>query len=116
MLRITRWTMNHRRVVVLAWIAAAIGVYALSSSIGTKTATDFTLPGTGSQHAVDLLKAHFPAQSGDADQIVFRARSGKLTDARDRAIVGGSARARVAPAPRDRRGQPLCRRPASDLV
>ena len=98
MLRITRWTMKHRRVVVLAWIAAAIGVYALSSSIGAKTATDFTLPGTGSQHAVDLLKAHFPAQSGDADQIVFRARSGKLADARHRSTVGGTL-ARVSRLP-----------------
>src|SRR3984893_3694794 len=98
MLRIARWTMNHRRFVVLAWIAAAIGVYAMSSSIGTKTASDFTLPGTGSQHAVALLKGHFPAQSGDADQIVFRARTGKLTDASDRAAVG-AALARVSHLP-----------------
>jgi RND superfamily putative drug exporter len=82
--------MNHRRIVVLAWIAAAISVYALSSSIGNKTASDFTLPGTGSQHAVDLLKGHFPAQSGDADQIVFRARTGKLTDAGERSIIGAT--------------------------
>jgi RND superfamily putative drug exporter len=90
MLKITRWTINHRRVVVLAWIAAAIGVFAISSSIGTKTASDFTLPGTGSQHAVDLLKGHFPAQSGDSDQIVFRARTGKLTDASDRFTIGAT--------------------------
>jgi putative drug exporter of the RND superfamily len=98
MLKLTRWTMNHRRIVVSAWIAAAIGVFAISSSIGTKTASDFTLPGTGSQHAVDLLKGHFPAQSGDADQIVFRARTGKLTDASDRAAVG-AALARVSHLP-----------------
>jgi RND superfamily putative drug exporter len=87
MLKIARWTMKHRRIVVLAWIAGVVGVFAISSSVGTKTASDFTLPGTGSQHAVDLLKGHFPAQSGDADQIVFRARTGKLTSVSDRAAV-----------------------------
>jgi RND superfamily putative drug exporter len=98
MLVIARWTMKHRRVVVLAWLTAAIGVFAISSSIGSKTATDFTLPGTGSQHAVDLLRSHFPAQSGDADQIVFRARTGKLTSASDRAAVGATL-ARVSHLP-----------------
>ena len=74
MLNIARWTMTHRRFVVIAWIVAAVGIFAVSSSVGKKTASDFTLPGTGSQHAVDLLRSRFPAQAGDADQIVFRAR------------------------------------------
>jgi putative drug exporter of the RND superfamily len=87
MLNIARWTMAHRRFVVIAWIVAAVGVFAVSSSVGKKTASDFTLPGTGSQHAVDLLRSRFPAQAGDADQIVFHARSGKLTDASDRATI-----------------------------
>jgi RND superfamily putative drug exporter len=90
MQKVTRWTTSHRRIVVLGWIALAIGIYAISSSVGAKSASDFTLPGTGSQHAVDLLKGRFPAQAGDSDQIVFRARSGKLTDARDRATVGAT--------------------------
>src|SRR3982074_180301 len=98
MLKITRWTMKHRRIVVLAWIAAVIGVSAIASSVGTKTASDFTLPGTGSQHAVDLLKGHFPAQSGDADQIVFRARTGKLTGASDRSTISATL-ARVSHLP-----------------
>jgi RND superfamily putative drug exporter len=90
MVRIARWTMAHRRIVVLAWIAATVGVYALSSSMGTKTSSDLALPGTGSQHAVDLLKGSFPAQAGDSDQIVFQARAGKLTDASNRATVSAT--------------------------
>ena len=70
--------MAHRRIVVVAWIAAAVGIFAVSSSVGKKTASDFTLPGTGTQHALDLLKSQFPAQAGDADQIVFHARTGTL--------------------------------------
>jgi putative drug exporter of the RND superfamily len=87
MLRITRWTMAHRRIVVAAWIIAAVGILAVSGSVGKKTASDFTLPGTGSQHAVDLLRSRFPAQAGDADQIVFRATTGTLSGAGDRATV-----------------------------
>jgi putative drug exporter of the RND superfamily len=98
MLKIARWTMAHRRFVVLAWIVAAVGVFAVASSVGKKTASDFTLPGTGSQHAVDLLHSRFPAQAGDADQVVFHARAGKLTDATERATVEATL-ARVAHLP-----------------
>ena len=78
---ITRWTTRHARLVVITWIIAAVGIFAAASAVGKRTASDFTLPGTGTQHAIDLLKSRFPAQSGDADQIVFHARSGKLTAA-----------------------------------
>jgi RND superfamily putative drug exporter len=88
MVNIARWTMAHRRTVVIAWIIAAIGIFAVGSSVGKETASSFTLPGTGSQHAVNLLKSRFPSQAGDTDQIVFHASSGKLTDASDRAAIG----------------------------
>src|SRR5690242_10818 len=87
MLRIARWTMAHRRIVVMAWIVATVGIFAVSSSVGKKTASDFTLPGTGTQHALDLLKSKFPAQAGDADQIVFHARGGTLESRADRAAI-----------------------------
>ena len=98
MLNIARWTMTHRRFVVIAWIVAAVGIFAVSGAVGKKTASDFTLPGTGSQHAVDLLKSRFPAQSGDANQIVFQARNGRLTGNAYRAtIVTTLARVRDLP-------------------
>ena len=98
MVNIARWTMRHRRTVIVAWIVAAIGVLAVSSSVGKKTASSFTLPGTGSQQAVDLLQSHFPSQAGDADQIVFQAKTGKLTDSADRAAIAGTLK-RVAVLP-----------------
>jgi RND superfamily putative drug exporter len=98
MLNIARWTMAHRRIVVLTWIVAAIGIFAVSSSVGKQTASDFTLPGTGSQHTVDLLRSHFPAQAGDVDQIVFHARTGKVTASADRAAIDATV-ARVGQLP-----------------
>jgi putative drug exporter of the RND superfamily len=98
MVKIARWTMAHRRRVVVAWIAAAIGILAISGAVGKKTASSFTLPGTNSQQAVDLLSSRFPAQAGDADQIVFHAKTGKLTSAANRAAIDATV-ARVTHLP-----------------
>lgn len=98
MVKIARWTMAHRRIVVAAWIVAVVGIFAVSNSVGKKTASSFTLPGTGSQQAVDLLQSRFPSQAGDADQIVFHARSGTLMSAADRAAINATV-ARVAGLP-----------------
>jgi RND superfamily putative drug exporter len=87
MLRLTRWTLAHRRLVVTVWVAAAVGILAVSSSVGTRKANNFSLPNTGSQRATDLLTSHFPAQAGDSDQIVFHARTGKLSDPAIRGAV-----------------------------
>src|SRR2546425_2871316 len=89
MLKLTRWTIAHRRIVVVAWIVLAVGVLALSQAVGKRNANNFSLPNTDSQRAVDLMQSRFPAQAGDSDQIVFRTRTGKLTDA--------SAHAAIAP-------------------
>ena len=87
MLKLTRWTIAHRRIVVVAWIVLAVGVLAVSQAVGKRSANNFSLPNTDSQRAVDLLKSRFPARAGDADQIVFRTPQGKLTDASTRAVI-----------------------------
>jgi RND superfamily putative drug exporter len=87
MLRLTRWTIAHRRIVVLAWIVLAVGILAASQAVGTRNANNFSLPNTDSQRATNLLESRFPAKAGDADQIVFRSRDGNLTDASTRAVI-----------------------------
>jgi RND superfamily putative drug exporter len=89
MLKLTRWTIAHRRTVVVGWIVLAIGVFAASQGVGKRNANNFSLPNTDSQRAVDVLQSRFPSQAGDSDQIVFRTRTGKLT--------GASARAAITP-------------------
>src|SRR4029453_6738758 len=87
MLKLTRWTIAHRRIVVVSWIVLAATLFALSQAIGNRNANNFSLPNTDSQRAADLLQGRFPTQAGDADEIVFRARIGKLTDASTRAAI-----------------------------
>ena len=87
MLTWTRWMTGHRRWVIVAWIALAVGLLGLSQGVGNRSANNFSLSNTDSQHAVDLLQSRFPAQAGDADQIVFHALNGTLTDSSARAAV-----------------------------
>jgi RND superfamily putative drug exporter len=85
--RCARWVVRHRALVIGGWVALLVGVLALSGAVGTKYAQDFTLPHTESQRAFDLLRSAFPAQSGDSDQIVLRARGGRIDDPTVRAAV-----------------------------
>src|SRR6476469_8702237 len=80
-LSLARWCSDHRRVVVILWILVVVGATAAWQSAGSAYSNNFSLGDTGSQHAIDLLKSRFPAQSGDRDQIVFRADSGVTSPA-----------------------------------
>ncbi|HYQ14040.1 MAG TPA: hypothetical protein VEP94_11415, partial [Solirubrobacterales bacterium] len=76
--RLAAWTMRHRRIVLISWVVLLIGVSVAANAVGTRQATNFSLPGTDTQRALDLLQREFPAQAGDTDQIVFRATSGRV--------------------------------------
>jgi RND superfamily putative drug exporter len=78
MQKLTRWCIDNRRKVVIAWIAIAVGSTVLAQAAGRNYTTNFTLPGTESQHALDLLGKEFPAQSGDADILVFHTATGTI--------------------------------------
>jgi putative drug exporter of the RND superfamily len=69
---------GHRRTVVIGWVILLIAALGASGAIGSKFSTNFSLPGTESQRAADLLSRQFPAQAGDADQIVLATRQGTL--------------------------------------
>jgi len=76
--RLAGWTMRHRRITAIAWIVALVGVTLVAQSVGTRQATNFSLPGTDSQRARDLLVSQFPSQAGDIDQIVFHTPKGPV--------------------------------------
>jgi RND superfamily putative drug exporter len=78
MLKLTRWCIVHRRLVVSGWVVLAVLTTVVAGAAGRNYATDFSLPGTESQHALDLLKQDFPAQSGDVDTVVFHSAQGTV--------------------------------------
>jgi RND superfamily putative drug exporter len=74
------WCVQHRRTVVLTWLAVLIAVTALSLSAGSTYSNTFSLPKTQSTEALDLLKAVSPKVAGDTEQVVFATSGGeKLT-------------------------------------
>ena len=85
--RVARWCVRHRGRVLILWLVVVIAALAALSSVGTRAANQFSLSGTESQRAQDLLHQSFPAQSGDVDQIVVRARQGRIADPQIRARI-----------------------------
>ena len=80
MLRLSRWCIAHRRWVIGGWVLIAVLTTVIAGAVGRQYATDFSLPGTESQHVVDLLGKEFKAQSGDVDTIVFHNARGSVKD------------------------------------
>ncbi|MEX5707352.1 MMPL family transporter [Parafrankia sp. FMc6] len=80
MATLARWCFQHRRLVLFLWIAALVGLTALGRVTGSDYKDAFSLPGTDSQKAIDILERDFPAQSGDSASIVLHARTGALSD------------------------------------
>ena len=87
MLKLTRWCISHRRQVVVGWVAIAVLTTVLAGAVGRQYATNFSLPGTESQRASDLLQHEFKTQSGDLDTIVFHVSHGTVASAAVRAAI-----------------------------
>ncbi|TML69713.1 MAG: MMPL family transporter [Actinobacteria bacterium] len=74
------WCVRHRRLVVTGWLVALIGLTAISHSVGASYKDSFSLPGTQSFEALNLLQQVAPKASGDREQIVVAVEQGKVTD------------------------------------
>ncbi|MFF4750341.1 MMPL family transporter [Streptomyces sp. NPDC002514] len=80
--RLGRFSFRRRRLVLLLWIAVLAVVGLGAAGVSNSTTDSFSIPGTESQQATDLLKKEFPQASADAAtaQVVFRTANGqKLT-------------------------------------
>ena len=85
--RLARWSAGHRKTVLVGWLVTLVAVLGISNAVGTNYANSSSSGNTDSQRATDLLKKSFPAQSGDTDQIVFKATDGKVTDPQVRSKI-----------------------------
>jgi len=88
--RLGRFSYRRRRLVVLLWagllVLAGVGAAALKGP----TSSDFSIPGTESQQAVDLLEEKMPQASADGAtaRVVFAAPAGST-------VTGASGRTAV---------------------
>ena len=89
----------RRRFVVLGvWLVVAVALVAVSHQTGDNTNNNLSLPGTGSQHATNVMTKPFPDQANGTSPIVIHAKSGKLTDSKYASAVNNAA-AQVAKEP-----------------
>jgi len=77
---IARWCFRRRLAVIAAWVLVLIGLSVLARAAGSGYNNSFSLPGTGSTTAQDLLARAVPAQSGDPDTIVWHVGTGTVRD------------------------------------
>jgi RND superfamily putative drug exporter len=95
---LARWCFRHRRIVVVAWLVTIAALMGLTATLGTAYSDSFSLPGTESTKALNLLTSSFPAQAGDSDTIVLHVSSGSVKDPAVQAKVS-SMLAKVATSP-----------------
>src|SRR5687768_1535543 len=87
--RIARYLTEHWKrglagaVIVIVLLGAAAGA-------GGEAADDFNVPGTESQQALDLFRAHSPAFAGADSTLVFTVANGKVSDAGPKAAITGA--------------------------
>ncbi|MCB5169624.1 MMPL family transporter [Streptomyces bambusae] len=88
--KLGRLAFRRRGLMVLLWVLIFGGIGVAASSAPPPPADTFSMPGTESQKAFDLLKEKFPAASasGATARVVVRApKGGKLADADTKAAV-----------------------------
>jgi putative drug exporter of the RND superfamily len=75
--RLAQRSVRYRRLVVLVWLVAVIGVVGFAVVGSGKTTNVLSIPGTESEEANDLLMSRFPESSGATAQVLLVAPEGK---------------------------------------
>ncbi|MDQ6650019.1 MAG: MMPL family transporter [Actinomycetota bacterium] len=88
--RLGRAAAGRPRVVLLTWALVGAALFGLSAFAGGKFVDDYRLPGSDSQHAIDLLVAQFPAQAGTSARVVVHGASGATTTPAAQAAIAAT--------------------------
>jgi len=89
--RLGQWCFRRRRYVVAGWVLVIAVLAVVAVNVKQPTSNSFTIPGTESQQALNLLDQKFPGTGGAQAQVVFSApTSQSLTDAADHQAVEGT--------------------------
>ncbi|MEW2375300.1 MMPL family transporter [Micromonospora sp. NPDC047812] len=86
--RLGRGSMRRRRLVAAIWLVVLVGLGLAAATLRGPIADNFTMPGTESQRALDLLAEQFPAASGATGTIAVKAPAdGTLAGPQGQAVV-----------------------------
>ena len=78
--RWAQFTASKPWTVIIGWVALAVLLAVLSTTVGGTFADKFSVPGAESQQALDVLKSDFPQAAGDSAQIVFHSETSIVDD------------------------------------
>src|SRR5690349_1606063 len=88
--RLGRASYRRRRLVIAVWLVVLVGLGLGALAFRGATSSNFTMPGTESQRALDVLAEEFPAASGATGTIAIKAaQPGQLGTPEGRAAVQG---------------------------
>jgi putative drug exporter of the RND superfamily len=73
---VVSWSYDRRRRVVALWVAAVVAASVLAGAAGGDNEVDFTVPGSDSAEAVELLRERFPRFAGGTVDVVYTADGG----------------------------------------
>jgi RND superfamily putative drug exporter len=82
---------THPWRVVAAWVGIAVVLVTLVATIGGQLRDEFSIPGSDTQKATDLIKSQFAAEQGGVLNIVFAAPEGERLDTPERKAAIESA-------------------------
>ena len=74
--RVARWCHQHRRRVLLLWVAAFIVMNVIGAAVGNAYTNNFSGGKSDSSSAFNLLKSKFPSRAGDTADVVFTSPAG----------------------------------------
>ncbi|HEX4015186.1 MAG TPA: MMPL family transporter [Frankiaceae bacterium] len=82
MRRLAAWSFRHRAVVILLWVVLLALLAGVTKKVGKDYTDGFSLPGTESSRAQQLLaQSHLPTGSGDDTIVIHTSTAGqRLTD------------------------------------
>jgi RND superfamily putative drug exporter len=90
---------NHPWRVMIAWVGIIAGLILLVATVGGSLKDEFTIPGSETQKATDLIESEFAAEQGGVLNLVFAAPEGERLDepaARKAAILAAIAKLRTS--------------------
>src|ERR1700712_5306765 len=75
--RIGRTAFRRRRLFLAVWLVLLVGTGVGAAALSGPTSNKFSIPGTESQKAIDLLQERLPQANGASGRIVFAAKPGQ---------------------------------------
>jgi RND superfamily putative drug exporter len=95
--RLARACALHPKRTIAVWVALLVVAVGSSTAFGGRLVNEFTIPGSETQQATDLLQARFPANAGDSAMVTFTSEKGLQSDSARAGITAAREAAAKVP-------------------